>query len=149
AGLVALLLESHPTWTPVEVRDALRATALNHSSPDNNIGWGLVQGLAANSWSPPAAVSPGPPRVDGLSLSIGPNPLRAGTGGVVRFSAPAGASLSLDVIDLAGRARARLFSGAASGERSLDWRGVDANGSALGAGIYWLRLSQLGAPQTR
>jgi len=148
AGLVALLLESHPAWRPVDVRDALRATALNHSNPNNTIGWGLVQGLAANAWSPPAAVEPGGPRNEGLSLSVGPNPLRVGGAGRIRFSAPAGASLALDVIDLAGRARARLFAGAAGGEGHLDWSGRDASGSPLAAGIYWLRLSrQSGAAQ--
>jgi hypothetical protein len=145
AGLVALLLESHPTWRPVDVRDALRATALNHANPDNTIGWGLVQGLAANAWSAPVAVPPGPAKIDGLSLSIGPNPLRSGVTGRIRFSAPAGSNLALDVIDVAGRSRARLFSGAASGERGLEWRGADENGAPLAAGIYWLRLASSGA----
>src|SRR5262249_47237379 len=86
AGLVALLPESHPTWRPVDVRDALRATALNHSSPDNTIGWGLVQGLAANAWNAPAAVAPGTRSPGGMSLSIGPNPLRVGKSAVIRFS---------------------------------------------------------------
>ena len=149
AGLVALLLESHPTWTPVNVRDALRATALNHSSPDNTIGWGLVQGLAANAWSPPAAVGPPPARVSGLNLSVGPNPLRFGASGRIRFSAPAGDRISLDLLDLAGRARSRLYSGPASGEQSVEWRGEDGDGVKLPAGIYWLRLASDGGGERR
>ncbi|TMQ71106.1 MAG: hypothetical protein E6K80_06525, partial [Candidatus Eisenbacteria bacterium] len=62
SGVVALLLEAHPTWGPFEVREALRETALNHATPDTVIGWGLVQGLAAKAWIPTGVDAPRPPR---------------------------------------------------------------------------------------
>jgi serine protease AprX len=47
AGVAALLLQAHPHWTPMQVRDALMMTADRHDNPDNLYGWGLVNALAA------------------------------------------------------------------------------------------------------
>jgi serine protease AprX len=47
AGVVALLLEAHPDWTPDDVRAALLATASRSTTPDNDYGWGIVNALAA------------------------------------------------------------------------------------------------------
>jgi hypothetical protein len=47
AGCAALILEANPTWTGQEVRDALRFTASQSSTPDNFLGWGIANALAA------------------------------------------------------------------------------------------------------
>lgn len=47
AGVAAQILSAHPELTPVQVRDALRNTASNASSPDNMIGWGIVNAYDA------------------------------------------------------------------------------------------------------
>jgi len=47
AGVCALLLEAHPGWTPMQVRDALIQTASQADRPDNLYGWGLVDALKA------------------------------------------------------------------------------------------------------
>lgn len=47
AGVAALLLEAHPDLTPTQVLDALRNTADRRESPDNEVGWGKVDALAA------------------------------------------------------------------------------------------------------
>src|SRR5258708_16852909 len=59
AAPAALVLSAHPTWGPFEVREALRETALNHATPDNNIGWGLVQAWDAIQWIPSTTGSGG------------------------------------------------------------------------------------------
>ncbi len=46
-GVAALLLEAHPDWTPGQVLDALRSTASQASSPNNDYGWGIVDATAA------------------------------------------------------------------------------------------------------
>ncbi len=143
AGVAALLLEAHPNWGPFEVREALRMTALNHAAPDTIIGWGLVQGLAASAWIP----SVGVPAVGGvarLQLAAGPNPLHRGGDLAIRYAAPAGERVTLDVLDLAGRRQSALHAGAASG--TAHWAGRDAAGRALPAGIYWVRLATAGGP---
>jgi len=42
AGAAALLLQSHPNWTPMQLREALRISATNALEPDNDAGWGLI-----------------------------------------------------------------------------------------------------------
>lgn len=47
AGIAALMLEAHPRATPVQIADALRATASRAATPDNFFGWGIVDAVAA------------------------------------------------------------------------------------------------------
>ncbi|MBU1936733.1 S8 family peptidase, partial [bacterium] len=47
AGICVLLLEAHPDWTPIQLREALLMTANQASSPDNDYGWGIPDGVAA------------------------------------------------------------------------------------------------------
>jgi hypothetical protein len=47
AGVVALILEAQPGATPLEIRTALRATASRAAMPNNQIGWGVVDGVRA------------------------------------------------------------------------------------------------------
>jgi len=47
AGVCALILSAHPELTAMQVRDALRNTANNSSSPNNVYGWGLINAYQA------------------------------------------------------------------------------------------------------
>ncbi len=47
AGVVALLLQAHPTYSVEQVLSALRSTASQSAAPDNLLGWGLVNAVAA------------------------------------------------------------------------------------------------------
>ncbi len=47
AGVAALILSSNPTLTPHQVREAMRNTANNAGSPNNQYGWGILNALAA------------------------------------------------------------------------------------------------------
>ncbi|KAL0484903.1 subtilisin-like serine protease [Acrasis kona] len=51
AGAVAMLLQSHPTWTVAQVREALMSTASNAASPNNQIGWGIIDVVKANNYA--------------------------------------------------------------------------------------------------
>jgi subtilisin family serine protease len=138
AGAAALVLSAHPTWGPFEVREALRETALNHASPDNNIGWGLVQVPAAIAWVPSTTgVTPGGHAA--VALSAAPNPFRAGPGTAIRLAPHAAATL--DAFDARGRRVARVYAGAASTPEIVRWSGTGLSGQRLPAGLYWLRLS--------
>lgn len=47
AGVAAMILSAHPGLTPVQVRDALRNTASNAATPNNTIGWGIINAYKA------------------------------------------------------------------------------------------------------
>ena len=47
AGVAALIMEAHPDWTAQMVRTAMMNTANNTANPNNDYGWGIVNGLAA------------------------------------------------------------------------------------------------------
>ncbi|OQX86786.1 hypothetical protein B6D60_05465 [candidate division KSB1 bacterium 4484_87] len=47
AGVAALILEAHPYLSPYQVAQALRKTASNAESPDNDFGWGIVDAYEA------------------------------------------------------------------------------------------------------
>jgi len=51
AGVAALLLEIHPEWTAMQVREALMSTASNSNTPDNDYGWGIIDALAASQFT--------------------------------------------------------------------------------------------------
>jgi len=61
AGVAALVLQAHPEYTPQQVADALRGTASQAGRPDNLLGYGIVDALAAVRAQPrnPADPSPG------------------------------------------------------------------------------------------
>lgn len=53
AGVCGLILSAHPELTPMQVREALRNTANNSSSPNNVYGWGLINAYdAVLYWGP-------------------------------------------------------------------------------------------------
>ncbi|MBK9333278.1 MAG: S8 family serine peptidase [Ignavibacteria bacterium] len=47
AGICALILSAHPDLTPMQVRDAIRNTASQSGTPDNTLGWGMVNAYDA------------------------------------------------------------------------------------------------------
>ena len=47
AGVAALILSRTPSLTPMQVRDALRETASQPTTPDNDYGWGIIDAYAA------------------------------------------------------------------------------------------------------
>ncbi len=52
AGVAALILCANPTLTPMQVRDAMRETASQSNSPDNLMGWGILNALDAVNYFP-------------------------------------------------------------------------------------------------
>jgi hypothetical protein len=41
-GCAALLVEAHPDWNPLQVREALMQTASQSQTPNNTYGWGVI-----------------------------------------------------------------------------------------------------------
>ena len=57
AGLVALLLEAQPDWTPGQILAALQTTASQSTAPDTLIGYGVVNGRNALATVPTVSVT--------------------------------------------------------------------------------------------
>lgn len=94
---------------------------------------GAVDSLVAGFVSVPSATA------SGLSLSAGPNPMRAEA--VIAMTLPrSDAAARVSVHDLSGRTIAVLHDGAtAAGALTLHWNGRDASGSLVPAGLYLVR----------
>ena len=56
AGVSALILEAHPNWLPMTVREALMMTASNMAHPDNDYGWGIIGAYQAAFYSYPPVI---------------------------------------------------------------------------------------------
>jgi serine protease AprX len=54
AGLAALLTEQSPYLSPLQIRDAIRETSSRAQLPDNDYGWGTINGWAASEYWVPA-----------------------------------------------------------------------------------------------
>jgi len=50
AGVVALVVQSHPGWSPEQVKEAVRETASMANRPDIRFGWGIVNARDAISY---------------------------------------------------------------------------------------------------
>ncbi|OQY27231.1 MAG: hypothetical protein B6244_11220 [Candidatus Cloacimonetes bacterium 4572_55] len=50
ACCAALLIQAHPDWTAMQIREALMMTADNASNPDNITGWGIANVISAISY---------------------------------------------------------------------------------------------------
>jgi len=74
-----------------------------------------------------------------LELIAHPNPARGSV--TLRLRAPAGATTSLEIFDLAGRSVARLGERTSDGEwNTAAWRGEDSAGARVAPGVYLARL---------
>ncbi len=121
AGLCAQLLEIHPDWSPMELREVLLYTATRHNYPDNDFGYGIPQGLLASGLG-------GEPDV----LIIGyPNPFTDQVKFSFRpfFTNP----VKSQVYDVRGALIKTLY-----GERGVTWNGTNDSGRKVAGGVYFI-----------
>jgi subtilisin family serine protease len=52
----ALLLQAHPDWAPLQLREALLASGRRAATPDNTYGWGIFDLLQALDFKPAGAL---------------------------------------------------------------------------------------------
>lgn len=143
AGACALILEAHPDWTPMQVREALMMTASRSTNPDSTTyGWGIIDTWAAIHYSASGATgeNPQPTVGPGLALSCRPNPMRSGA--VISFTMPRPGSAKLSVYDITGRLVYQSPAiNAAPGNNQFSWYGRDYSGRLLGNGVYFCRVN--------
>ncbi len=132
AGLCAQLLEVHPGWTPMQLKDSLRVHATGSDSPDNSFGWGIVQGLASAGFSSGVSTD--------VSFSNGyPNPFDD----AIVFDLYSGrwTYVTARVYDISGRhVRTLLFEEPLLFGAKAEWDGSNDGGRQVASGIYFVEF---------
>ncbi len=138
AGTAALLLKSHPAALPMDVVDALKATASQSNAPDNLNGWGIIDADRALAYL--ANPDTGAPIPETFALYQNyPNPFNPGT--QILYRVPFGASVNLTVFDILGREIRTLVNGTQdAGVYVRRWDGTNNEGRLVAAGVYLYRL---------
>jgi subtilisin family serine protease len=136
AGVVALLLKNHPHATPMQIITALKSTASNTDSPNNLMGWGIVNAQAASNL---LGVTPVPLVPPSFSLSQNyPNPFNPST--TLIYSVTERASMVIRVFDVFGREVRTLTAGERTpGVYPVVWDGTNASGTLVASGTYFCR----------
>ncbi len=132
AGMCAQLLEIHPGWTPMQLKDSLLVHATNSDSPDNDFGWGIARGLAtAGIFADGAA---------GVSFSNGyPNPF----GESVEFDlySDRWTYVSARIYDSSGRlVRTLLDEEPLLFNVTVEWDGTNDGGRQAASGVYFVEF---------
>ncbi|MBN2070965.1 MAG: S8 family peptidase [Candidatus Krumholzibacteriota bacterium] len=134
AGLCAQLLELHPQWSPIDVRDSLLASASRYEDPDNIYGYGIPRGyLASGLYDGPVPDS----------VTIGPaypNPFNEEVR--IDLFLPEWERVDVAVYNLAGAIVRVLVDGEyLRWERTIGWDGADNNGDQVASGIYFIHCA--------
>ncbi len=145
AGVAALLVKEHPTAAPMTIVNAMKATASMATTPDNLMGYGILNAVAARNVLNTTDTN-GLPSVEGGDYHLGqnyPNPFNPGTR--IEYAAPREADVTLAIYDMIGRKVRTLVSSTVQRGRHLaEWDGRDDRGVEVAAGVYIYRLTAAG-----
>ena len=142
AGVCALLLEIHPDWSPMEMRDTLRATSYRSAVPGNTYGWGIPN--ATLMVHPPDSVHPPDPVAYSTAF---PNPFSVATSIYVSVVSPR--SVTVRVHDCRGSLIKTLAERKAVQQcLTLNWDGTNERGDRVASGVYFLAIGSRGSMRT-
>jgi hypothetical protein len=137
AGVCAQLLSYNPKLTPMQIRDALRNTASQHTVPDRHMGWGIIDALAAlNYIKDTGGINDNPVKPDYFILYQNyPNPFNPTT--KIKYFISRGSNVRINLYNILGSQINTLYDGfAAAGDHELI---LDA--SKLSSGVYFVNFS--------
>jgi hypothetical protein len=143
AGVAALVINARPNASAMQVINALKATASNAGTPNNLIGWGTIDAVAAiNYISPTDTHGDGPlPTAYHLDQNY-PNPFNPRT--TIRYTVGGPSLVTLKVYDLLGREVKTLVNEQQFAKtHSAVWDGTDHKGQQVASGMYLYRLSAI------
>jgi subtilisin family serine protease len=145
AGCAALVLQAHPDWTPMMVREALMMTASRADRPGNYFGWGIVDCLKAINYqfTSIADEQEGRALPDHCELLQNyPNPFNPIT--TIQYQIPMTKSqlhLTLKIFNVMGQeVRTLVDEMQDAGYYSVMWDGRDTGGRDVSSGFYVCRL---------
>jgi subtilisin family serine protease len=136
AGVAALLIHANPHASALEIMQAMRMTASNASSPDNLIGWGILNALSAITTVTGGEVPP-----PGFVLMQNfPNPFNPKT--KIRYRIPEAAFVSLKIFDVLGQEVKTLVNQIQSQDvKTIEWNGTNNDGNVVASGVYFARMT--------
>ena len=143
AGCAALIIQAHPDWTPMQVREALMMTASRADYPDNLYGWGIVDCLKAIHY-PEEPNGDGPALPERFELAQNyPNPFNPSTS--IRYSVVSDQSpphVTLKIFNILGQEVKLLVDEVRKpGYYTVTWDGTDRSARSVSSGVYYYRLS--------
>ena len=130
AGVVALLLEAHPTWKYGDIYHALTSTATRAGEPDSVYGYGIIRAYQALNYSADSTVT-----IHGVVAS--PNPFTKTVDFKLNLSTSG--AISYKVYDVAGERvaeRSEQFNIASPQVTVISWDGVNYGGKEVAPGVY-------------
>lgn len=176
AGACVLVLQKNPGWNPIMLREAVRSTATNASSPDTAIGWGIVRAQYASDYELISVDDGRTPRATAENVTINvtnvPNPFNPITAIHVELQTPertdaisgrisGGASgfssgisgvmgVTAGIFDVAGRCLRDFGRLRLEGNScTVLWDGCDGSGKPLPSGVYLFTVTAGEASRTR
>ncbi|MBK7866266.1 MAG: S8 family peptidase [Ignavibacteriales bacterium] len=133
AGIAALLLQKNDTLSPMQIREILRNTASQSTSPDRLMGWGIMNALTAINGVPSSIENQEVEiPVDHLLISNYPNPFNPST--TIHFLLPTEKFLTVKLYSTTGSLVKEITKGTFQAGNSK----ILLDGSGLSSGIYIL-----------
>ena len=132
AGMSACLMQAFPNKTPLEVRDAIKQSGNNASSPDSQMGWGIPDFIEAYSVMTTIEVNAGNEKM----ISVYPNPFTDNLS--IKLSLDGATDAKITLMDLSGRL---VFSESFSLTGSSTHFEIGNKISQLPAGVYFIGVS--------
>ncbi len=141
-GAAAVILSARPDWSPMDVRNAMMATATRADNPDNDYGYGILQVWDAIQYgitqdTDPDNVLPG----DFAIRKAYPNPFNAGI--TFALDIPGPVPVALKIFSINGTLVTTLYEGSDQ-RRDVTWQPGD-----IPSGIYFAELTWPGGSAYR
>ena len=110
AGAAALVIQSHPEWSAMEVRNAIMMTASQNDEPDNDFGYGILDTWEAIQYGVTVTVRPSLQFPDIIEVANAyPNPFNPEISFTV--DAPMGLLIQVSVLDIEGLVVENIYTG--------------------------------------
>ena len=140
AGVAALILQKNPSWSPIQIREALRMTASRANNPDNDYGWGIINAFNASNYTPTSIYDDEEVIPEDFALNQNyPNPFNPTTR--IRYHVKNAGFVTLKVFNVLGNQVALLVNQEKpAGTYEVQFN-AEADGLSLPSGVYFYRLT--------
>jgi hypothetical protein len=138
------MLHAKPAATPMEVLNAMRMTAGQAHSPDNLMGWGVINALAAIDYLTGRVHIPTGSFMLGDSYP-NPFPTPANPSATIEFVLAEESKVTLKIFNTLGQeVRTVVNDQRTSGAFYVPWDGRNNSGLIVASGVYFYRLAASG-----